>query len=154
MARFRSTIRMEKIAIFLKSGQNWQQAKKNAKISTSKFNLKVKNIYIKPLLELKNSYNLFSLFTAYLGENIRNCLSKKHPKMSWISVGFFIISKYHNELPRFAQWNSALCLVLIKVCRGQLWKGKQNKYSDEKMEGNCNGVKLFKIIKSRKHLAF
>ncbi len=56
--------------------------------------------------------------------------------MSPISLGFFIFSKYHYELPKVAQQNSVPCLVLIKACRGQLWKGKQNKYSGEKMEGS------------------
>jgi hypothetical protein len=93
---------------------------KKAKMYTSKFNLKVQNIYIKPLLELKNTYNKLCLESAYLRENVKKCLRKKEPKMSPISLGFFIFLKNHNELPRFAQWNSALCLVLTKACRGQL----------------------------------
>ena len=30
------------------------------------------------------------------------------------------------------RWNSALCIILIRTYRGQLWKGKQNKNSEEK----------------------
>jgi hypothetical protein len=51
--------------------------KKNAKISTSKFNLKVQNIYIKPLLELKNTYNKPCLKSAYLRENVKKMFKKK-----------------------------------------------------------------------------
>jgi hypothetical protein len=35
------------------------------------------------------------------------------------------------------EWTT-LCLVLIKAHRGQLWKGKHNKKSGEKIEGNNN----------------
>jgi hypothetical protein len=54
---------------------------KIAKISTTKLNLKVQNIYIKQLLKPKNTCNKPYFNTADLGENIKT-LSKKWPKMS------------------------------------------------------------------------
>jgi hypothetical protein len=38
-----------------------------AKIYTSKLNLKVQNIYIKSLLKFKNTYNKLCFETTYLG---------------------------------------------------------------------------------------
>jgi hypothetical protein len=46
---------------------------------------------------------------------------------------------------------SALCLVLIKAYRGQLWKGKTIKLAQGKNERKSNGIKLFIIIKLQKH---
>ncbi len=43
----------------------------------------------------------------------------------------------------------SLCLGLLKANRWQLWKGKQNKNSEEKWN---NGVNIFTIIKLQKHL--
>jgi hypothetical protein len=46
-----------------------------AKISSSKLNLKVQNIYIKPLLKLKNTCKNKPYFkTAYVGENEKKML--------------------------------------------------------------------------------
>jgi hypothetical protein len=61
-----------KMPEFLKSSQNSCQFK-NVKISRSKLNLKVKNIYSLALFK----YILQTMFdAAYLGENVTNCLSK------------------------------------------------------------------------------
>ncbi len=57
-------------------------------------------------------------------------------------------SKYTKE----KQWNSPLCLLIIKVYRGQLWKGKQNNNSEEKIEKVSCWVIFFIIIKLLKHL--
>jgi hypothetical protein len=43
------------------------------KMSTSNLNLKVQNIYIKPLLRLKNTCNKPYFKTAYFGENVSKC---------------------------------------------------------------------------------
>ncbi len=63
-----------------------------------------------------------------------------------INLWHFIILK----LP--FQSNSALWLVLTKVYRGQLWKGKQKKNYKEKLEWKRDGVYHFIIIKLQKHL--
>jgi hypothetical protein len=47
---------------------------KNSKISTSKLNLKVQNIYIKPLSKLKNTTSKPSFETAYIGEDVKKLL--------------------------------------------------------------------------------
>jgi hypothetical protein len=57
----------EKVA---KSVAKW----KYSKISTSKLNLKVQNIYIKPLSKLKNTTSKTSFETAYLGEDVKKLL--------------------------------------------------------------------------------
>ncbi len=44
-------------------------------------------------------------------------------------------------------WNSALCSVLLKAYRGQLWKVNQNKNCDEKNERMNISVKNFIITK-------
>jgi hypothetical protein len=46
---------------------------KIAKISTSKINLKVPNIYIKPPFKPKNTCNKPVFKTDHLGENVKNC---------------------------------------------------------------------------------
>jgi hypothetical protein len=62
----------KKIAQFFKNVA-WTVSKpKKAKISTTKFNLKAQNIYIKPLLKSWNTYNKPCFETAYLGENAIN----------------------------------------------------------------------------------
>ncbi len=40
-------------------------------------------------------------------------------------------------------WNSAPFLVLIRTYRGQLWKGKKDKNSEEKISGNFLNFELF-----------
>jgi hypothetical protein len=53
---------------------------KKTKISTTKLNLKVQNIYFKPLLKPKNTYNKPCFETAYLGITLTynaNCIEKK-----------------------------------------------------------------------------
>ncbi len=45
---------------------------------------------------------------------------------------------------------SALCLVMIKANRGQIWKGKTIKLAQGKYEKESNGIKLFIIIKLQK----
>jgi hypothetical protein len=50
---------------------------KIAKISTSKLNLKVQNIYIKPLLKPKYTWNKPYFKTDYLGENVKKLLKQK-----------------------------------------------------------------------------
>jgi hypothetical protein len=49
---------------------------KKAKKSTSKLNLKVQNIYIKPLLKHSNVYNAPCFETAHLGKYVKNAFEK------------------------------------------------------------------------------
>ncbi len=65
---------------------------KKAKISTTKLNLKAQSIYNKPSFE-----------TAYLGENLLNLLTQKVAQKVAIILGYFILSKNHNEPPKVAQ---------------------------------------------------
>jgi len=78
---------------FSKSCQNSLQAKKNAKISTTKLNLKAQNIYIKPLLKPSNTCNKPCSETAYLGENVINLLQQKVAQIVSIFWGYFTFSK-------------------------------------------------------------
>jgi hypothetical protein len=73
------------------------------KISTTKLNLKTRNIYIKPLLKLQNTYNKPCFETAYLGKNVINLLKQKVAQKVVIILGYFIFSKNHNEPPKVAQ---------------------------------------------------
>ncbi len=112
----RVTRRLEKkLPIFLKIAQRSCRVKK-AKISATKLNLKTQNIYIKPLLKLWNTYNKPCVKTAYLGENVINLLKQKVA----IILGYFILSKNHNETPKVAQLakkspNLVTCLQNIVV---------------------------------------
>jgi hypothetical protein len=63
-----------------------------------------------------------------------------------------ITIRYLLKCGNFKQWNSALCIVLIRAYRVQFWKGKKNKNFGEKNEGNSNDVQPLKIIKLLKHL--
>jgi hypothetical protein len=65
---------------FLKNSQNSGRAK-NAKISASKLNSKVRNSFIKSHLKPLNTYNQPCLETAHLVKNVNNSLSKKQHKM-------------------------------------------------------------------------
>ncbi len=49
-------------------------------------------------------------------------------------------------------WTLLFWLVQIRTNRGQLWKGKQHKNSEEKNKLNGNIVKLFIVFKFEKHL--
>ncbi len=64
--------------------------------------LKAQNIYIKPLLKLKNAYNQLCFETAYSGENVINLLQQKVAQNIAISLGYFIVSKNHNEPEKVA----------------------------------------------------
>jgi hypothetical protein len=70
---------------------------KNAKISTLKFNLKVQNIYIKLILNPRNTYNIWNFNTVI------NLHTQKVAQNVAISLGFFIFSENHNEPPKVAQ---------------------------------------------------
>jgi hypothetical protein len=64
------------------------------------------------------------------------------------------VSTYHKISGHNLQWGSILCLVPIKASRWQLWKGKQNKNSEEKkIERKSNVVKLI-IIKMQNTFIF
>jgi hypothetical protein len=76
---------------------------KNAKISTSKLILKVKNIYIKPLLEPYKTHNNPCFKTGYFGKNATDLLKLKVPQNVTISSGYFITSRSHNKLPKVAK---------------------------------------------------
>jgi hypothetical protein len=89
---------------------------KKAEISTTKLNLKAQNIYIKPLLKHKNTYNKPCFGSANFGENVVNLLQQKVAQNCVISLGFFIFSKNHNEPPKVDQlaknrliWSPCLC---------------------------------------------
>ncbi len=56
-----------KIAQFFKKQPKLLPRQKNAKISTSKLNSKVQNIYIKPLLKSQTTYKKPCFETAYKG---------------------------------------------------------------------------------------
>ncbi len=62
-----------------------------------KYLLKAQNIYIKPFLKHKNTYNKPCFETAYLGENL---LQHKVAQNIAISLGYFIFSKNDNEPPK------------------------------------------------------
>jgi hypothetical protein len=69
----------------------------------TKLNLKTQNIYIKPLLKPKNTYNKPCFETGYLGKNVINLhLQKVSPKVA-IILGYCILSKNHNKPPNVAQ---------------------------------------------------
>jgi hypothetical protein len=68
-------------------------SQKKAKISTTKLNLKVQNIYIKPLLKPQNTYNKLCFETAYLGKNVINLLNQKVAQKVAITLGYCILSK-------------------------------------------------------------
>jgi hypothetical protein len=71
------TRRLEKYSIlFQKIAQKVAKSKK-AKISTTKLNLKARNIYNEPLLKPKNTYNKPCIETACLGVNLINLLKQK-----------------------------------------------------------------------------
>jgi hypothetical protein len=74
-------------------------SQKKAKISTTKLNLKAPNIYIKPLLKPYNMRNKPCFETAYLGKNVINLLKQRVA----IILGYFVLSKNHNEPPKVAQ---------------------------------------------------
>jgi hypothetical protein len=76
---------------------------KIAKRFTSKLNLRVQNIYIKPLLKPKNTCNKLYFETNYFGENVKKLLKQKVAKNVTISLGYFIISKSHIWHPKEAQ---------------------------------------------------
>jgi hypothetical protein len=62
----RVTKRLEKnCQIFQRKAQKFAKSKK-AKISATKLNFKAQNIYIKPLLKPKNTYNKPCFETGYL----------------------------------------------------------------------------------------
>jgi hypothetical protein len=69
---------------------------KSAKIFTLKLSLKGQNICIKPVLKPYNTYNIES---AYLGTNVKNCLSKKEAQNVPIVLGYFIFAKNHIHPP-------------------------------------------------------
>jgi hypothetical protein len=50
------------------------------------------------------------------------------------------------------EWNNALCLILIKAYRGQLWKDKQNKNSEEKIGRKSDSINLL-ILKVKLFIA-
>jgi hypothetical protein len=62
--------------------------------------LKAQNIYI---LKPSNTYNKPCFETAYLDENLINLLIQKVAQKVAIILGFFILSKKHNEPPKLAQ---------------------------------------------------
>jgi hypothetical protein len=70
--------------------------------------LKAQNIYNKPLSKPLNTYNKPCFETAYLGENLLNLLKQKIAQKIAMILGYFILSKNHNEPPKVAQ--------LVKNC--------------------------------------
>jgi hypothetical protein len=80
----------KKWPVFLKSSQNTVVKSKNAKFFTSNLNLKIQNIYIKPLLKLLNAYNILCFETAHLCENIKKLLNQKLALNINISLGYFL----------------------------------------------------------------
>jgi hypothetical protein len=104
----RVTRRLEKFTQILlkKSSQNSCQAK----ISPSKLNLKVQNIYIfKPLLKPKNTCNKPYFKTGLLGKNVKHLLQQKVAQTVAISFSCLIFSKSHKWRPKVAQF--------VKNCR-------------------------------------
>ncbi len=69
---------------------------------TAKINLKVLNIHIKPLLKPKNRHKKLCFETAYLGENVKQCVSQKYPKVLPF-LGHLIFEKNPNELSKVSQ---------------------------------------------------
>ncbi len=96
------TIRKENCQIFQRIAQKVAKSKK-AKISTTKLNLKIQNIYIKPLLKPENTHNKPCFESAYLGKNVINLHKQKVAQNVAIILGYFIFSKNHNEPPKVAQ---------------------------------------------------
>ncbi len=72
-------------------------------MSTTKLKLKAQDIYIKPLLKPKYTYNKPCFETAYIGKNVINLLQQKVAQNVHISLGNFILSKNHKEPPKVAQ---------------------------------------------------
>jgi hypothetical protein len=58
--------------------------------TTSLPNLKVRNIYNKPLLKPQNTYNKPCFETTYFGDNVKQLLKQKAAQNVSISLGYFI----------------------------------------------------------------
>ena len=86
MAPSRVTRRFEKNCPIFQKVAKTVSKPKNAKISTTKLNLKAQNINNKPLLKPKNTYNKLCFETAYLGENVINLIQQ-------LDLGYYIFSK-------------------------------------------------------------
>ncbi len=87
MPKTRVTRRLENICQnFGKSSQTVAKPK-SAKISTLNLNLKVQNIYIKPLFKPKNTGNKHYFKIVHLGENVKNLLKQKVAQNVTISLG-------------------------------------------------------------------
>jgi hypothetical protein len=91
---------LEKITCFFKKLAKIIAYTKNAKISTLNLNLKVKNIYTKPLLNLCNAYNKPCFETVDLGENIKDLHKQNVAQNVANMLGYFIFFKNYNELPK------------------------------------------------------
>jgi hypothetical protein len=78
-------------------------SQRKAQISTTQLYLKAQNIYNKPLLKPLYTYNIPCFEMAYLGETLINLLKQKVAQIVTIILGYFMLSKNHNELPKVAQ---------------------------------------------------
>ncbi len=88
----------EKVTQILEKVAKTGAKPKSPNVSASKLNLKVQNIYNKPLL--KPDGPCFE--TAYFGENVKKLLKKAVAQMVAITMGYFIFSKICNGQPRVA----------------------------------------------------
>jgi len=66
---------------------------------TSKPNLKVQNINIKPFLKPSCTHDTPCFETAYLGKNIKTFFGQKIAQNVDSSLGFFIFSRNDSDLP-------------------------------------------------------
>jgi hypothetical protein len=83
-------------------------------MSTSKLVLKVKNIYIKPLLEPYKTLNNPCFKTGYFCEYAKDLLKLNVNQNVTLSSGYFITPRSHNKLPKVAK--------LVKVAQfGHPW---------------------------------
>ncbi len=85
--------------------------------------MKAQNIYNKPLLKPQNTYNKPCFETAYLGEKLINLLEQKVAQKVVIIMGYFILSKNHNEPPKVAQLakKSPNLVTLLLQKRTNIW---------------------------------
>jgi hypothetical protein len=90
----------KKWPIFKKSCQNSYQAK-NVKISTSKFNLNSIIPTFNPFWNL-NTYNKPCFETANIFKKVLYLLKQKVTQNITISLGYFTLSKNHNDHPKVA----------------------------------------------------
>ncbi len=100
---------------FLKVAQTVPKPK-NAKISTSKFNMKIQIIYIEPLLKPYNVHNKPCFETDYLRKNLKICLSKKQLKLFQFLWANSYFQKSTISFQKWPNWQKHPIWLLWLIC--------------------------------------